>query len=169
MKWELRANSLFRRTLPFEMSDFQYAQIVQFAKEHKNERMELRALLPESRHQRNWLEGGLIPLFVFWTGRDWNDWRVREDAREDIMREANGELRVNALSGKTEKYARSSKGRDNLNKVCEWLLDYLTEQYAVPDEAIDPKKYKVWRDTIYPAGGPDDYISYLLEIGVIKR
>jgi hypothetical protein len=35
-------------------------------------------------------------------------------------------------------------------------------------QALDPERFKVWRDPIFPNGGPSDYISYLREVGVQK-
>jgi hypothetical protein len=35
-------------------------------------------------------------------------------------------------------------------------------------QALDPERFKVWRDPIFPNGGPSDYISYLREVGVLK-
>jgi hypothetical protein len=51
-----------------------------------------------------------------------------------------------------------------LDRVVEWLQ----ENYAPPPEALDPERFKVWRDTIFPNGGPSDYISYLQEVGVLR-
>ncbi len=33
---------------------------------------------------------------------------------------------------------------------------------------IDPKDYKQWEDAIYPYGGPDNYLQYLLDSGKLK-
>jgi hypothetical protein len=36
------------------------------------------------------------------------------------------------------------------------------ENYEPPKEALDPEAFKVWRDTIFPYGGPSTYMDYLL-------
>jgi hypothetical protein len=47
-------------------------------------------------------------------------------------------------------------------------MTWLVENYQPPIEAIDPKKYKHWRDAIFPYKDPDNYIDYLIEIGILQ-
>jgi hypothetical protein len=63
---------------------------------------------------------------------------------------------------------KSTKGRAVLKAFVERVIDWLTENYNPPAEALDPEKYKSWRDTIYPDGGPDNYMDYLVAIGILK-
>jgi hypothetical protein len=49
------------------------------------------------------------------------------------------------------------------------LLDWLVGNYAPPEAALDPERYKAWRDTIMPDGGPGNYIDYLAMIGVLAK
>jgi hypothetical protein len=51
----------------------------------------------------------------------------------------------------------------------EGVLDWLIENYAPPQEAIDPEKNKHWRDTIFLYGGPPNYIDYLIEIDILTN
>jgi hypothetical protein len=51
----------------------------------------------------------------------------------------------------------------------ERVLDWLIENYAPPQEAIDLEKYKHWRDTIFLYGGPPNYIDYPIEIGILTN
>lgn len=167
MKYIVRSSSITSRTLPIEIGEFQWKKMVKEIKDNPNAPIVISSLLPESRQQRRYLEGGLIPLFVFFQGNDYTDTAQIEDARQDIMDEVLGVSRLNRLTGKVEVHAQSSKGKDNLNKVCEWLIAYLFEQYDCPHKAVDHEQFKVWRDTIYPEGGPDDWITYLIETGVL--
>jgi hypothetical protein len=48
-------------------------------------------------------------------------------------------------------------------------MDWLVENYQPPAQALDVEEFKNWRDTIFPSGGPDNYIDYLREIGVLNR
>jgi hypothetical protein len=41
--------------------------------------------------------------------------------------------------------------------------------YATPIEALDPNAYKHWHDTVFPYGGPETYIGYLLELNILKK
>ena len=59
--------------------------------------------------------------------------------------------------------AKSTKGRVALQSFLENVLAWLVENYAPPVEALDPEAFKVWRDTVFPSGGPDNYIDYLVE------
>ncbi len=85
---------------------------------------------------------------------------------DHITDEMNGEMV--AISGKTHVVAKSTRGRVALNPFVERVIDWLAENYAPPAEALDPERYKTWRDTIFPHGGPDNYIDYLQEINLLK-
>src|SRR3954462_7054216 len=47
----------------------------------------------------------------------------------------------------------------------ERVMTWLVENYQPPIEALTPKKYKHWRDAIFPYKDPDNYIDYLIDIG----
>ncbi len=64
---------------------------------------------------------------------------------------------------------KSTKGRAALNEITERVLAYLQENYGVPERAFDPAEYKKWRDIELMNGAPENYIDYLLQIGVLKR
>lgn len=169
MKYIVRSSSFTSRSLPIEMGEPQYRKLLAELKQNPNTPIVISSLLPESRQQRRYLEGGLIPLFVFFQGNDYTDLSVIKDAREDIMREVLGYTRYNMVRGVTEKYALSSKGRDNLNKVCEWLLDYLVVNFQCPDKALDPETFKWWKDVELMKSAPDVFIDYLLELNILKK
>ena len=42
------------------------------------------------------------------------------------------------------------------------------EHHNPPTEAMDPKKWKHWHDTVFRYGGPSTYIDYLIETGILK-
>jgi hypothetical protein len=64
--------------------------------------------------------------------------------------------------------AKSTKGRAVLNPFVERVLDWMQENYAPPAEALDPERFKTWRDTIFPFGGPDNFIDYNIETGILR-
>jgi hypothetical protein len=35
-------------------------------------------------------------------------------------------------------------------------------------EALNPEKYKHWKGTVYPFGGPETYIDYLVSLNILK-
>ena len=55
-----------------------------------------------------------------------------------------------------------------LNEFVGRVMGWLNEDYAPPPEAIDPERFKHWRDTVFPYGGPDTYIDYLVSLNILK-
>ena len=43
------------------------------------------------------------------------------------------------------------------------------ENYQPPAQALDPERFKEWRDTIFPALGPDNYTDYLVSVGILRH
>ncbi|MGA8902708.1 hypothetical protein [Bradyrhizobium sp.] len=123
--------------------------------------------LPESGRMRRYYEGAVVPLVAFYQeGMDHHDGEDRRKVREWLNQEFNGEM-VN-IDGKMQGVGRSTKGREHLQPFLERVLDWLNENYNPPSEALDPEKYKNWRDTIFPDGGPTTYIDYLIETGILR-
>jgi hypothetical protein len=67
--------------------------------------------------------------------------------REWLKREFSGEIMMNG--GTAHHIGRSTKGQDALQRFLERAMDWLVENYAPPQEALDPARYKVWRDTVF--------------------
>lgn len=120
----------------------------------------------ESKDQRGFFEGGVVPLIVFLDGRDYKDNDECRRTREALKLEFNGELTV--LKGKSIKISASTKGQLN-NGFLDRVVDWAEEQYAIDrTQVLNPKDYDKWRDTIFPFQGPDTYIDYLLETGRLR-
>ena len=49
------------------------------------------------------------------------------------------------------------------------VVEWLVENYAPTAEALDPERYKVWRYTVFPDGGPETYIEYLREVRLLAQ
>ncbi len=74
------------------------------------------------------------------------------------------------MNGKKRTKRASSKGSKNLNKVAEYTIDYLVSEYGIDQsEVLNPDKYKTWRDEVFPYGGVDNYIDFLLESGKLNK
>lgn len=126
----------------------------------------LAPILPESNKQRRYLEGAVIPLVTYYQeGMDHHSHEDIRTVREWLKEEFNGQMVV--IGGKAHLIAKSTKGRDALQPFLELVVGWLQDNYAPPAEATDPNEFKRWRDTIFPAGGPDNYIDYLHERGII--
>ena len=105
----------------------------------------------------------MIPLITFYQeGMDHRSAEDRHRVREWCKEEFNGEMVE--LGGKVHRIAKTTKGRDQLQPFLERVLAWVMENYEPPPEALNPDGYKTWRDTVFPFGGPDNYIDYLLSI-----
>jgi hypothetical protein len=139
------------------------AMFLNFVKENPRVPWKLSPMLPESGKQRRFLEGAVIPLVTFYhEGFDHHDNEDRHRVREWLKEEFNGEMVE--LGGKVHRIAKTTKGRDQLQPFLERVLAWVMENYEPPPEALNPDAYKTWRDTVFPYGGPDNYIDYLQSI-----
>lgn len=151
-----------------DFSDFTKADLKEFLRINGPVRMALTAILPESKKLRGWVEGALIPLVTFYQeGMSHRSSADCERVREWLKLEFNGT--IVEVNGKAVRVAQSTKGKRALAAFAERVLDWMTENYAPPAEALDSEQYKVWRDTIYLIpGGPDNYLDHLVERGILK-
>lgn len=138
-----------------------------FIKANPNLPFEIVPLTPESRKQRAYFEGAICPLVAYY--QENLDFRNPENVRkvrEFLKIEFNGEFIT--LGGKSVKIAQSTKRKLNqgfLERVIGWIED----NYAPPAEALNPESYKYWRDHVYPMGGPETYIEYLIEKNILTK
>ncbi len=156
----------FRPDGGLEFSDYTKASLKRYIKENPGMPFQLKPVFAESSRQRGWFEGALVPLVTFYQeGMDYRNSKDNEKVREWLKLEFLGEMVT--VHNKVHKVAQSTSQKLNLGFL-ERITDWLIENYAPPIEAMDAEKYKHWRDTIYPYGGPEDYIGYLLELKIIK-
>lgn len=164
MEFTCRASSEGR----LELGRYNREKFVGFLKEHPNALIRISTVLPESKKQRGFLEGAVIPLVTFYQdGLDHRSSADNEKVREWLKLEFWSEFVL--VNGKSQKLPRSTKGSEALNAFVEKVIDWLHENYEPPVEALDPEGFKLWRDTVRSFGGPTDYISYLVETGVLKK
>lgn len=137
----------------------------EFLKKNPDIRFKIDPLTPESNKQRGFFEGGVVPLITYYQeGFDYNNWEDCKKVRDWLKIEFNGEFRV--IAGKSVKLSKSTKGQ--LNKgFLENVIDWATEN-GYQTELLLPKDYEHWRDEIFPFGGPESYLDYLLEIKKLK-
>ncbi len=133
-----------------------------FAKFNVGKKVEIKLLTPESRNQRGYFEGAVIPLFVYLDGADYRDNEVVRYYRDYYIKpEFNGEAMT--INGKAIKVGKSTKNQ--LQNLIEKVVDWLEEQYGIDRrECLDPEEYKKFRDEIYPVTDYDSYIDYLVEM-----
>lgn len=151
-----------------QFNSYTRAKLLTFIKENPSMRFTLVADMPESGKLRRYYEGAIVPLIAFYQeGLDHRESEDRRKIREWLKQEFNGEMVK--IGEKMQVVGRTTKGRARLNPFVERVVDWLTENYSPPQEALDPEKYKHWRDTIFPDGGPDNYIDYLAQLGLLRR
>lgn len=138
-----------------------------FIKENPNMPFELKPLLPESIKQRGWFEGALCPLVAFYQeGMDHHNSKDIEAVREWLKIEFNGTMIV--VGEKTHLIGGSTKRKLNQGFL-ERCVGYLEDNYAPSLEALDPAVYKDWRDRIFPYGGPDNFLDYLISLKKLTK
>ncbi len=153
----------------FDLGAYNEAVLKKHVRENPNSRYEIRSLDPESGAARGYYEGCLVALYCFYQeDLDHRNTKDHERAREIIALAFNSSMVISPISGMPEKIALSTKGRQALQKVSTELQEWLIDNYETPMEVLSPDAYLEWRDTIFPYGGPDNYISYCLHKGILK-
>lgn len=152
----------------FKMEDYTAKLFAKDLRENDHARYIVERITPESREQRGFFEGAVVKLFAYFHEKlDYHDWRDCVIAREWLAIEFNGELVT--FAGKTNKVAKSTKGILNKGYI-DRIIDMIEEQNGIDRMVVlNPADYKNWRDTIFPDGGPDNYIDYLIEVGKLPK
>lgn len=136
-----------------------------YLKAHPGVLLKITPVLPESNKQRRFLEGAVIPLVTYYQeGMDHRNSDDRSSVREWLKLEFNGQTVF--VGGEAHKIAKSTRGRDALNRFVEDVVGWLQDNYAPPTQALEPASFKEWRDTVMD--GPHNYIDYLVHQGVLK-
>lgn len=127
----------------------------------------IQVLQAESSKQRKYLMGGLIPLLIYLDGGDYKDNetcdRYFQVYKAEFFPEA---VKIN---GKIHLFGQSTKGSKSLNRFIERVQDFISEQYGISysNEAINPEKYKEWRDTEMSLS-TEDWIDYCVKMKWVK-
>lgn len=120
----------------------------------------------ESKNQRAFYHGAIIPLWAYLNDLDYRDHKILEQVHIILATEFNGELLI--AKGKSYKVPTSTKGK--LNKgYMEAIIDNMVENYAIdPMKVLDIEEYKRFRDTIFPYSDIDNFITYMIKKGLLK-
>lgn len=134
--------------------------------EMDGERFSIEPLLPESKSQRGFYHGAVLRLWAYLDGKDYRDNDVIAEMHDIAKIEFNGELRI--VGDKQYLIGKSSKGKLR-DGFIDRVIDSLEEHYGINRmEVLNPDDYKYWKDVIFPGGGPDTYIGYLILIKKLK-
>jgi hypothetical protein len=131
------------------------------ARKYAEPRAEVIPLVSESRKARGYFHGGVLALWAYLNDQDWLDDTVLDNLFYHAKTEYLGSMTV--IDGKTVKTFQSSKGQ--LEFLKEKVVEHLEVEYGIDrTKHLNNEEYKDWRDRIYPNGGPDNYIDYMVEI-----
>ena len=154
-----------------EMSEFHKGKVRQALRDNNGPiRGYIETTMPESRRQRAYLMGCLIPLCVYFDGHDHTDGETLERYFEFLKTELAPE--VMKVGGKIRTFGQSTKGSKRLNNFIEKLQEYLQEQYGLEysSRAIVPDEYKRFRDEIYPFQMEyKDFLDYCEKMNWIRK
>jgi hypothetical protein len=147
--------------------EYNSAHIRKHLKENTGMTYELKPRLPESKKQRAFYHGAIIPMIAYYQeGLDHHNHSHLETVHDWLKIELNGE--IVPIDGKSHRVAQTTKGRLNngfLEEVTAWM-----DEQGYPTELLDPEKYKYWNEVLMVNGDvKDNYIDYLESLGKLTR
>ena len=141
-------------------NEFLREKFAKFVKNHEGKRLFITPTFKESDNQRGFFEGAVVPLVAYLNDKDYTSSDECRNIREWLKIEFNGGFTV--INGKSHKIGKSTRGKLN-EGFLERVIDWLEENYGIDrTQVLNTKEYKTWKDEIYPFGGPDTYIDYLV-------
>lgn len=148
-------------------SDLMRENFRKFLLNHEGVKIEFNPVLPESRKQRGFYHGAVLPLWAYLNNWDYHDKDILDFLHHEAKKEFNGEMVM--MDKKMVVRGKSTKGE--LGKgFLERVVDYLVDNYGInPMSVLNPEMYKDFRDRIYGNGQYEDYISYLEALNLLKR
>ena len=130
-----------------------------FVAENEGIRAEIIPTLPESKNQRRYFEGAVIPMWTFLDGLDYKDHSINKDTRDIAHQEFLGELKYR--NDKPYRVGTTSKGK--LKEITESTILFLEEQYGIDRmKVLNPDDYDKFIDEVYMDGHFETYIDYLI-------
>lgn len=160
-------NGRFSKDGGMEFGPIIKMKLKQFIIDNPGMPFELKPLFPESLRQRGYFEGAICPLIAFYQeGMDYHNSKCLKEVREWLKLEFNGKYVT--IGTVVHKIGQSTKEKLN-DGFLERVTDYVIENFSPPIEALNPESYKNWRDTVYPDGGPDNYIDYLVSLNLLSK
>jgi hypothetical protein len=146
-------------------SDFTRARLHEWMKEYRW--FEIKPYQRESRKQRGFYHGAICALYAYFhENLDHHNPDDIQKVHEWLKIEFNGEYVV--IGDKSHKIGKTTQGELNLGFL-ERCINNLIENYGLDDAVLETDRYKNWRDTVFPHGGPDNYIDYLVDIKLLRK
>lgn len=141
-------------------------EFLKFLKENPHMKFSIEAIMPESKNQRRFYHGAVIPLWVYLDGKNYKDSEVLTLYHEVAKIEFHGEI-ITTKRGQT-RIGKSTKG--DLNKgFLERVIENLVENYGISQTlCLNPESYKYFIDFIYMNGKYDTFIDYLKDLNYLS-
>ncbi len=147
----------------FEIGEYHLKKIKEAVKDGPV-RAQIETIVPESRQQRKYLHGSLIPLWIALDGNDYKNQEINDFYFEQMKREFSPE--AIKIHGKIQIRGKSSRGAKALNTLTEKLIDMMVEEYGLKydSEVLKPANFEKFRDELYMTGTWDSYLDYAKEM-----
>ncbi len=159
---------LAQRDGGIKMTDYQRATWRDTIKKNADRRIRIKIdpVVPESRKQRAFYHGAILPLWAYLDGNDYKSSSLLESYHEVAKREFNPMALM--IGGKKKIVGKTTKGDLN-SGFLERIVEYLEENYGIdPGKVLDTELYKKFRDRINIMNDYDTFIDYLREIKILK-
>lgn len=141
-------------------SEYNATRFREDLRKNNGSKYRIQRITPESREMRGFFEGAVIPLACFYQENlDHRNNEHRIMMREWLKLEFCPE--TVEIGGKRHKVPKSTKGGKALRNITEKTIEWIEEQGG-QTKVLNPNEYKHWRDAIFPYGGPDNYIDFLV-------
>lgn len=123
--------------------------------------------IPDSKKQRGFYHGAVIPLWAYLDGKDYTDHRVLNDLHEVAKMESNGIVIV--VNGEPRKIGRTTSGKLRDGYI-DRVIAYLEQNYGIDRMAcLNPEDYKRFMAEVYSFGKYETYIDYMIDVGTLPK
>lgn len=142
-------------------------------KENANKVIVIQDRIPESRKQRKYYFGAVLPLLAYLNGWNHRQSKAIDWLHEEMKREFNGS--IEKLAGRNVKVSRSTKGLLGENDqeqsgYLERVIGYIEENFGIDRmKVLNPDHYKHFVNEIFSFEDYDDYIDYLVELKLLPK
>jgi len=126
---------------------------------------------PESKQQRRFLHGAILPLYSWLNNMNYRDSETLDWLYAELKKEFNGEIVI--LDGKEVLRGKSTKGLLAENDkqesgFIERVITYLESEYGIDrNKVLNVDSYAKFRDEIFSFSKYDSYIDYLITLNYL--
>lgn len=150
-------------------SNYERNRFKDYLKKNNGIRLKIVEDKPESKDQRGFFEGAIVPLVTFFQeGMDHRESKHRLLVRDWLKIEFNGKyVKVGSKVNKVATSTKNKLSKGFLDRVLDWIYGNYGEENV--RDALNTKAYDNWKDKVYPFGGPDNWIDYLVSLNRLRN